>query len=135
VGLLLAVIAPGETASAGSDATGGVREILAWLGVLALTIIVGWLVIIIVRRRLSAENPEESPFTLESLRELRRAGQITDAEFAQARDAMIDATRRAIARQSRATASRPEGRAESPGARSGRRSTDGRRGPGHENPR
>jgi len=95
---LLGAAAPAGIAPTGLDPASGVRGVLAWLGVLAVAVIIGWLLVVFIRRRLGRDTEDQLPFTLESLRELRRSGRITEAEFDRAKAAMIDATRRAIAR-------------------------------------
>ena len=100
-------------------------DVLPWLGILALLAIVGWLAIVFVRRRIRRSDEDEAPFTLDDLRRLHREGKLSDAEFARTRDAMIAATRRALARDGAIDAG--VGRADATRRRPG---TGGSTGPG-----
>lgn len=97
-------VAPAVGAAAGpaaDSASALLGDVLPWLGLLALLVVAGWLVILVLRRRLASDEEAQAPFTLESLRELRRSGQLTEEEFSRAREAMIASTRRALERQTR----------------------------------
>lgn len=66
------------------------RAILPWLGLLVLLVIAGGVVIFYLRRLLNSNQSLDSPgFTLQSLRELHAAGEMTDEEFEKAKAAMI----------------------------------------------
>lgn len=66
------------------------RTLLPWLGLLVLLVIAGGVVIFYVRRMLNSNQSIDSPgFTLQSLRELHAAGELTDEEFEKAKAAMI----------------------------------------------
>jgi len=72
------------------------------LGLVAL-VIVGWVTVLQVRRRLT--EPDESSgtgFTLSDLRRLHKSGQMTDAEFERAKAKVVEAARRATEREAAA---------------------------------
>lgn len=74
-------------------------SLLPALGVLAVLAVIGVLGISWVRRRLRNPSADaDVPFTLEDLRRLRREGKLSEAEFARARQAMLDAAKRAMVR-------------------------------------
>jgi len=65
-------------------------DILPWLGLVLLLVILLVGTIFIGRRMVRHEQQsDDQPFTLQSLRELHAAGQLSDEEFAKARDVMI----------------------------------------------
>ncbi|HMN95755.1 MAG TPA: hypothetical protein PKC43_05830 [Phycisphaerales bacterium] len=79
-------------------------SLLPALGVLAALAVVGTVTIAVVRRRMrSAADERNVPFTLDELRRLHREGKLTEDEFARARQSMLDAAKRAMARTSAAS--------------------------------
>ncbi|MFM7133049.1 MAG: hypothetical protein ACKO0W_01890 [Planctomycetota bacterium] len=60
---------------------------------LAAIVVVGWLVVIAIRKWMRAGDEADGPFTLDDLRRLKREGKLTDAEFARAREALIGSVR------------------------------------------
>ena len=76
-----------------ADASGLFKNIsYAVLG-LFIVIVVGWLSISKIRAWMREDSGTSETFTLEDLRRLHRAGQMTDAEFARAQEAMIGSVR------------------------------------------
>lgn len=66
------------------------REVMPWLLLLLGVIIVGGAIIYVARRRINAGAAEDSGgFTLHDLREMHKAGEISDAEFTRAKAHMI----------------------------------------------
>ncbi len=80
-------------ATAGSNPAGAAgslfSQVAPWLGMLALVVIAGWIVILFVRRSMRAESEAQVGFTLEDLRRLHRAGEISGEEFERAKSAMF----------------------------------------------
>ena len=69
------------------------KTVLPWLIVLLGVIIVGGAIIYVARRYVNAASGEASAgFTLHDLREMHRAGEISDEEFARAKSQMIGRT-------------------------------------------
>ena len=64
----------------------------AVLGLIAL-IFVGWLAISAIRRWMGPASSAANGFTLDDLRRLRKAGQMTEEEFSRAREAMLGSVR------------------------------------------
>jgi hypothetical protein len=62
------------------------------LGLIAV-VVVGWFVVVHVRGWMKASGESGEAFTLDDLRRMHRAGEISDAEFQRAREAMIGAVR------------------------------------------
>jgi hypothetical protein len=71
----------------------GLSEVLPWLLVLLGAVIIGGIILVAVRRTLRSGGggpPADAGFTLQDLRDLHAAGELSDDEFARARDAMIE---------------------------------------------
>jgi hypothetical protein len=65
-------------------------QLLPWLGLLLVLVLIGAVAIYIARRTLYWEPPRSAPgFSLQSLREMHEAGELSDEEFERARTAMI----------------------------------------------
>jgi hypothetical protein len=56
-------------------------------------IFVGWLAISAIRRWMGPASSAANGFTLDDLRRLRKAGQMTEEEFSRAREAMLGSVR------------------------------------------
>ena len=81
---------------------------------LVALILVGWVTVWQVRRRLT--RPDETSgagFTLSDLRQLHKAGQMTDEEFERAKTRVVDAARRSAERDRAAAAGTAGGSAAS----------------------
>ena len=66
---------------------------------LVALVIVGWVTVLQVRRRLT--QPDETSgtgFTLSDLRQLHKSGQMSDAEFERAKARVVEAARKAAER-------------------------------------
>jgi len=66
---------------------------------LVALVIVGWVTVLQVRRRLT--QPDETSgtgFTLSDLRQLHKSGQMSDAEFERAKAKVVEAARKAAER-------------------------------------
>ena len=77
---------------------------------LVVLIVIGWVTVWQVRRRMT--SPDESSgagFTLSDLRQLHKSGQMSDEEFERAKAKVVDAARRAAERDK--AAARPGGAA------------------------
>src|SRR5215208_6157532 len=76
------------------------RAIVVWSLLLIGLIVAGWLTVWQVRRRLKEDDTvtSSSGFTLSDLRQLHKAGKMTDDEFDKAKARVVDAARRAAAR-------------------------------------
>jgi hypothetical protein len=77
--------------------------ILACAGLIVFCVI-GAMLVLWVRRRLLAKSdaPGSTGFSLSDLRELHRTGKMSDEEFAKARDRVVAAAKRTIARDASA---------------------------------
>jgi len=65
-------------------------DVFPWLLVLLGIVVVGVIVLALARRYMKATPPSSGDgFTLQELRDLHAAGELTDAQFQRARDAMI----------------------------------------------
>ncbi len=65
-------------------------EVFPWLLVLLGIVVVGVIVLALARRYMKTTHPSSGDgFTLQELRDLHAAGELTDAQFQRARDAMI----------------------------------------------
>ncbi len=62
-------------------------------GLLAFAV-AGWFAVVAVRKAYRGDDASAAPFTLEDLRRLHRAGELSDEEYARAREAMIGGVRR-----------------------------------------
>ena len=73
--------------SASPETTGGLNaELIIWLVVLLLVVVVGAFILVFVRRRMhpaGADSPKFS-FNLETLREMRNKGELSEDEFKKA---------------------------------------------------
>ena len=71
---------------------------------LVVLIVIGWVTVWQVRRRLT--SPDETSgvgFTLSDLRQLHKSGQMSDEEFERAKAKVVDAARRAAEREKAAS--------------------------------
>ena len=86
------------------------KILLASLGLVAL-IVIGLVVVSHVRRRLNAaDEPDASGgFMLSDLRRLHREGQMSDEEFEKAKARVVDAAKRAAARDAGQTQPKRDG--------------------------
>ena len=74
-------------------------SIIVWSLLLIGLIVAGWLTVWQVRRRLQKDEPlGNAGFTLSDLRQLHKSGKMTDEEFERAKAKVLDAARRAAAR-------------------------------------
>lgn len=81
-----------------ADAT-NTSSIVIWSLLLIGLIVVGWLTVWQVRRRLQRDDlTANAGFTLSDLRQLHKSGQMTDEEFDAAKAKVLDAARRAAER-------------------------------------
>ncbi len=60
---------------------------------LIVVVVVGWFAVVHVRNWMKASEESGEAFTLDDLRRMHRAGEISEAEFQRAREAMIGAVR------------------------------------------
>jgi uncharacterized membrane protein len=65
------------------------NSILPWLGVLALVVVVGGVVLTVIRRSMRSETGSKEVFSLQTLRELRASGELTEEQYEKARLAII----------------------------------------------
>jgi uncharacterized membrane protein len=75
-----------------SPASRLVGDVLPWLGVLVLAVLIGVAAIHFVRRWFTRDDEKPADFTLQQLRELHAAGNLTDEEFERAKSAVIGRT-------------------------------------------
>jgi hypothetical protein len=82
-------------------ADGRVMSVVMWLAAALVILVFGLMWGLRLKRRLSQADEPAAPmgFTLSDLRQLHRSGQISDAEFARARDKIIEAAKKAAERQ------------------------------------
>ncbi len=64
-------------------------DVLPWLIVLVGIVIAGAIIAFLVRRSMRKEDTSSDGFTLQDLRDLRAAGELTDQEFERAKVMMI----------------------------------------------
>jgi hypothetical protein len=86
-------------------------SVVTWSLILVAFIVAGWVTVWQVRRRLA--NPDETAgtgFTLSDLRRLHKSGQMSDEEFERAKAQVVDAARRATAREAAAALAKQPGR-------------------------
>ena len=75
-----------------------VAGVIVWLAGLMVVLVVGLTWALRLKRRMAQEEEEPAPplgFTLSDLRQMHRAGQISDAEFTKAKDKIVDAAKKA----------------------------------------
>lgn len=78
-------------------------SIILWSLLLIGLIVVGWVTVLQVKRRLQRPDVTAGAgFTLSDLRQLHKSGQMSDEEFERAKAKVVDAARRAAARESAA---------------------------------
>jgi hypothetical protein len=86
-------------------------SILTWSLILVAFIVAGWVTVWQVRRRLTgSDETAGTGFTLSDLRRLHKSGQMSDEEFERAKAQVVDAARRATAREAAAAAGKQPGR-------------------------
>lgn len=68
-------------------------DVLPWVGLFVILILAGGGLAMLVRRSIFAGSESTVGFTLEDLREMRDRGEISDDEFEQSRDRMMNAVR------------------------------------------
>lgn len=86
-------------------------SVVTWSLILVAFIVAGWVTVWQVRRRLT--KPDETAgtgFTLSDLRRLHKTGQMSDEEFERAKAQVVDAARRATAREAAAALAKQPGR-------------------------
>lgn len=85
--------------------------VLMWSGVLIVVLMVGMVWALRVKRKMKAEDDVASVpatgFTLSDLRDMRKAGQISDAEFERAKLKIVAAAQRTAERQQLASEGPP----------------------------
>ncbi len=81
-------------------ATANPASLIAWSVAILLLLVVGMVWAIRLKRRMNQEDAPAPPlgFTLSDLRRMHRAGQLTDDEFAKAKDKIVDAAKKAAER-------------------------------------
>lgn len=84
--LLIVALMPSSLAAGVAEALGAGL----WLILAAAFAIAGFYVIAVVTRRWARRQGLPPPFTLAELRDLRARGQITEAEFASLRQALLE---------------------------------------------
>lgn len=98
-----------------------VFSIVKWSLLLVVFIVIGWATVWQVRRRLTkADETSGAGFTLSDLRQLHKAGQMSDIEFERAKARVVDAARRASQRE---LTEKSSGRAALPAGPGGARRT------------
>jgi hypothetical protein len=80
-----------------TDASDFFRGVALPLAGLFAFAVVGWFAVIAVRKAFRGEEHGAEAFTLDELRRLHRAGELSDEEFARAKEAMLGIARRAKA--------------------------------------
>lgn len=81
--------------------------IIMWSLLLIGLIVVGWVTVLQIKRRLQRPDVTAGAgFTLSDLRQLHKSGQMSDEEFERAKARVVDAARRATARDATAQQSR-----------------------------
>jgi hypothetical protein len=83
-------------------AEANIAPAIFWSLVILVLLIVGMMAAVRLRRKLKQEDVTAAPvagFTLSDLRQMHRAGQITDAEFEKAKEKVVLAAQKASARQ------------------------------------
>jgi hypothetical protein len=87
------------------------KILIASLALVAV-VVVGLVVVSQVKRRLAADDRDKGQpggFTLSDLRDMHKSGQMSDEEFERAKGMIIDAARRAAARDKK-----PDGKSKGP---------------------
>lgn len=75
-------------------------SIILWSLLLIGLIVTGWVTVLQIKRRLQRPDVTAGAgFTLSDLRQLHKSGQMSDEEFERAKARVVDAARRATARQ------------------------------------
>ena len=80
-----------------------ISRIVVWSLVMIGVIIVGWLIVAQVKRRLQGPDDDATGtggigFTLSDLRQMHKSGQISDEEFERAKGKIVEAARRSAER-------------------------------------
>jgi hypothetical protein len=101
MGLTVLTMLPAATLSLLADVD--IWGIFVACGSLMVIVVAGAGLVMWLRKRLRSDDPgdDSAGFTLGDLRELQRSGHITEEEFRKARDQVVAATQRAMARGSR----------------------------------
>jgi uncharacterized membrane protein len=74
-----------------ATSTGGTfSEVALWGAVLIIVVLIGWMVISAIRRRMNADTGAAVGYTLHDLRRMRESGELSEEEFQRARQAMIE---------------------------------------------
>jgi uncharacterized membrane protein len=77
-----------------STGTGLFSQVAPWLALFIGVVLLGAIIMVMLRRRMQREQAHDGiGFTLHELRQLHASGELSDAEFARARQAMIDAVK------------------------------------------
>ncbi len=75
-----------------TNAADGIGDALVPLGILTAIVVVAWIAIATVRKKLIGRSVDDtSSFTLSELRAMRASGQLSDEEFERAHDAVVQA--------------------------------------------
>lgn len=110
-------------------------QVLMWVGVLIVVAIVGGAVVMVLRRRMFDPSNDSSGAgsLLEDLRRMKREGEISDAEFEQAKRALTEKIARTLdAKRAHADAIRP--RTGGATSKPARKPPPARPGPGKDAP-
>lgn len=86
---VMAAIVPAPVLASASESL--FSQVVPWLAVLVVLVLVGGVAILALRRSLQGglDDSDAEGFTLHGLRRLHAEGELSDEEFAQAKDAMI----------------------------------------------
>lgn len=93
-----------------TDASDFFRGVALPLAGLFAFAVVGWFAVIAVRKAFRGEDAGADAFTLDELRRLHRSGELSDEEFARAKESMLGIARRARATDGPAAPAQPERR-------------------------
>ena len=69
-------------------------EFFGWLGVLAAIVVIGAIVLAWIRRRMRRDNAPVEGFTLHDLRQMHERGELDDAEYARAKESLLQLVQR-----------------------------------------
>ena len=107
----------GQTAPGSGGDTG---SFLMWIGILIVVVIVGTVVLLTVRKRMTAaEAQDRAGFsTMEEMRAMVARGEMTQEEYEQVRKAMIDKIRQGKPTQNQNGSPNAQGEADAGGGRS-----------------
>lgn len=85
----LAAVSPPNPIAGGGPPGGLFLELLPWLALLLGIAVIGWIIVLWLRRRMRTEGGVDEGFSLDDLRQLHRTGDLSKDEYERAKHVLL----------------------------------------------